>query len=388
VTERAAPGFTIAQLSLAAFASAASMRVTDAMLPRLAQQFDVGLAQAATVITVFAVAYGALQMAFGPLGDRFGKLRVVALASFGASLATLACLLAPGYGTFVAARLVAGGFCGGIIPLSMAWIGDVVPYAERQPVLARFLLGQIMGLGGGAAVGGLAADHPAWRWPFAALAAWLLVMSLMIFRASREDPAPRRAAGGNFLRDIGLVVSARWARVVVSIVFVEGIVVFGALAFVPTYLHRARGFALSTAGLAMLLFAAGGVVFALFAGPVIRRLGEAGLAVAGTFLIALGLALIAWTPLALVAPAGCLCAGLGFYMLHNTLQANATQMAPERRGAGMALFASVYFVGQAIGVAVAGNVAERVGAFSVIVIAAVAILPIGMTFAGLRRSRD
>ena len=57
-------------LSLAAFASAASMRVTDALLPRLSSQFHVGLAQAANVITVFSVAYGLMQVLFGPLGDR------------------------------------------------------------------------------------------------------------------------------------------------------------------------------------------------------------------------------------------------------------------------------------------------------------------------------
>ena len=58
----AALTLTIVLLSLAAFASAASMRVTDAMLPRLASQFHVGLAQAASVITVFAVAYGLMRM--------------------------------------------------------------------------------------------------------------------------------------------------------------------------------------------------------------------------------------------------------------------------------------------------------------------------------------
>src|SRR5436309_363073 len=96
---------TIVLLSLAAFASAASMRVTDAMLPRLAGRFEVGLAQAAQGITVFAIAYGVMQMAFGPLGDRFGKLRVISLAAAGASVATLACYLADNDHAFVWARL-------------------------------------------------------------------------------------------------------------------------------------------------------------------------------------------------------------------------------------------------------------------------------------------
>jgi predicted MFS family arabinose efflux permease len=379
--------FNIVLLALAAFASAASMRVTDAMLPRLGLEFHVGLAQAAQVITVFAVAYGVMQMAFGPLGDRFGKLRVIGLASIGAAVATLACWAAPGYETFLAGRLVAGALCGSIIPLAMAWIGDVVPYAERQPVIARFLLGQIIGLGAGAAVGGIAAEHLHWRWPFVALAAWLLASGLFILNASRSDPVPRASAGGGFFRQVVQVFASHWARVVVATVSVEGVIVFGALAFIPTHLHLARGFTLSHSGFAMLTFAAGGVAFALFARPVVRRLGEVGLAVNGTLLMAVGFALVAWTPTPAVAPAGCLVAGLGFYMLHNTLQTNATQMAPERRGAGMALFASMFFLGQAAGVAVAGWLAETAGANVAIYAAAVAIVPTGFVFAWLRRAR-
>jgi predicted MFS family arabinose efflux permease len=379
--------FTIVLLSLAAFASAASMRVTDALLPRLASQFHVGLAQAASVITVFAVAYGAMQILFGPLGDRYGKLRVIALAGLGASAATFFCLVAPGFEAFIVGRALAGALCGAIIPLAMAWIGDVVPYAERQPVIARFLLGQILGLGAGAAVGGLAAEHAQWRWPFAVLGAWLLVSCVFLLRASRRDPAPRFSGESHFFADLAGVVRRPWARVVVSTVFLEGIAVFGALAFIPTHLHFARGFALSNAGLAMLTFAAGGVGFAIFARPIVRALGEVGLAIAGTLLLASGLALAAWTPIPWVAPVGCLLGGLGFYMLHNTLQTNATQMAPERRGAGMALFASLFFGGQAVGVAMAGIVAERAQPIAVILVAAAAILPVGFNFARLRRHR-
>jgi predicted MFS family arabinose efflux permease len=379
--------FNIVLLSLAAFASAASMRVTDAMLPRLDAEFQVGLAQAASVITAFAVAYGVMQMAFGPLGDRFGKLRVIGLAAIGAAAATLACWAAPGFDSFLAGRLVAGALCGAIIPLSMAWIGDVVPYESRQPVIARFLLGQILGFGAGTAVGGLAAEHAQWRWPFAALAVWLLASGLLLLRASRSDPGPRVAAGGTFFADVGKVLGARWARIVIATVSLEGMVVFGALAFVPTHLHFARGFTLSRAGFAMLTFAAGGIAFAVFARPVVRILGEVGLAVSGSLSLAAGLALVAWTPYPAVAPIGCLLAGLGFYMLHNTLQTNATQMSPERRGAGMALFASMLFLGQAAGVALAGLAAEAGGAGAVIFGSALAILPIGLGFAWLRKLR-
>ena len=77
----------IALLALAAFVSASAFRICDPMLPQLAAEFDTTTGQAARAVTAFAVAYGVLQMFFGPLGDRYGKYRVV-------SVATLACALA------------------------------------------------------------------------------------------------------------------------------------------------------------------------------------------------------------------------------------------------------------------------------------------------------
>ncbi len=373
-------------LSLAAFASTASLRVTDALLPRLAADFGVGLARASWAITVFAVAYGVMQLLLGPLGDRFGKLRVIACAGGAAAAANVACLLAPGFEALLAARALAGGACACIIPLAMAWIGDVVPYAERQPVIARFLVGQILGLAAGAAAGGFAAESASWRWPFAALAAWFAVAGALIALAARRDPAPR-AAGGHFFRDIAGVFVMPWARVIVVTVFAEGVLVFGALAFVPTHLHFAGGMELAHAGLMLIAFALGGVAFAILVRHAVRGLGERGLSRAGAMLLAAGMLLVAFVPGPRVAPLGCLAAGLGFYMLHNTLQTNATQMEPRRRGAAMALFATLYFLGQSAGVALAGAAAQALGTRPVIATAAVLIVPLGFAFARRLRAR-
>ena len=377
---------TILILSFAAFASAASMRVTDALLPRVASQFDVGLAGASSAITAFSIAYGVMQLLFGALGDRFGKLRVIAAATGGAALASLACYAAGGFQALLVARAVAGGFCACIIPLSMAWIGDVVPYEERQPVLARFLIGQIMGVAAGAALGGFAAESSDWRWPFAALGGWLALACVALAFAARRDPTPR-SRSSRFLRDLAGVLSGHWARVVVVTVLVEGMLVFAALAFVPTHLHFARGMDLRQAGLMLVAFGFGGVGFALVVRHAVRRLGETGLAIGGTVLLALGIALVALVPWPAFAPVGCLLAGFGFYMLHNTLQTNATQMSPERRGAGMALFATCFYFGQSVGVAAAGGVAQAWGTTPLLVGACLLIVPAGFAFARLRQRR-
>ena len=73
--------------------------------------------------------------------------------------------------------------------------------------------------------------------------------------------------------------------------------------------------------------------------------------------------------------------GLGLHMLHNTLQTNATQMAPEARGLAVSTFANVLFMGQAAGVWLAGSVIDRIGYAPVFVGAGAALLVVGVAFA-------
>ena len=72
---------TLVTLGFGAFACQASVRICDAMLPQLSQEFGVSIAAASAVIAAFVIAYGLSQLLHGPLGDRFGKLRVFRIAS-------------------------------------------------------------------------------------------------------------------------------------------------------------------------------------------------------------------------------------------------------------------------------------------------------------------
>ena len=380
------PRQLIALLSLGAFGSAASMRVVDAQLPALADVFGVSLGAAAQVITVFSVAYGLLQLAYGPLGDRLGKWRVIAAAVFVSGLSAAACALAPDFSLLLWARLFAGATCAGVIPLAMAWIGDAVPYAERQPVLARFLTGQIIGLAAGQWLGGLAADYALWRAPFAFLAVCFLLAGTLLWRSrhAAEQAAPPQPRSGHPLREATYVLQQRWSRVVLLVVFIEGAVLFGPLAFLATHLHLTHDLSLARAGAIVMLFAAGGLAFALNSALLVRRLGEPGLARGGGLLLAVGLLAVAVTPAWWIAPLACTVIGLGFYMLHNTLQTNATQMAPAARGAAVSLFASSFFLGQTVGVVLVSLLVGRLGTRPALLVGAAGLLVLGGVFAAQR----
>ncbi len=78
---------------------------------------------------------------------------------------------------------------------------------------------------------------------------------------------------------------------------------------------------------------------------------------------------------------GCLSAGLGFYMLHNTLQTQATQMAPEARGSAVTLFACMLFFGQSAGVLVAAQTVDQGGLDWAYTVSALGMLLLGAVVA-------
>src|SRR5947209_3362096 len=70
---------SIALLAGAGFASQAMVRVTDSLLPQIAADFETTVGTASIVVTAYAVSHGSIQLIIGPLGDRFGKYRTVAV---------------------------------------------------------------------------------------------------------------------------------------------------------------------------------------------------------------------------------------------------------------------------------------------------------------------
>lgn len=393
----ALPAGAVLALSVAAFGSGISLRVTDAMLPGLAQEFGLGLGEASAVVTVFALAYGLSQLVFGPLGDRFGKYRVIAWGCLACALTTLSCAFAPRFGVLLLTRTAAGATAASIIPLAMAWIGDVIPYERRQPVLARFLIGQILGISAGVMLGGYAMEHLSWRTPFYGIALVFFGTACVLMLVNRRLPAgarlTRRSQGHalrHMLHEFARVLALPWARLVLVVVFFEGAFLYGSFAFIASHLHTVHGLALSQAGQVVMLFGGGGFLYAMGSHYLVRRLGETGLCLAGGVLVSLAFLTVALSPLWWTAMPACALAGLGFYMLHNTLQINATQMAPERRGAAVAAFASCFFIGQSAGVGTNGLLITRMGTQGVITLGALGVLLVAGFFSrrkALQRQR-
>ena len=340
-------------LGLAGFASMASMRICDTMLVVLGQEFHVSTGDASAVVSVFAVVYGILQLFYGPLGERFGKLRVVSLAVSACAIISAITAMSMSLPMLVIMRGFMGAAAAGIIPLSMAWVGDQVPYERRQETLAKLMSATVLGMMSGLWFGGFAADTVGWRGAFVLLSVMFgLAAVLLLRRLRRQSKTVSLAAPGLWaaFRLTGQLLSTTRGRLVMSVTATEGALVFGAMAFMPTHLHQQYGLSVVAAGSVMMLYGLGGLLYSQMARRWLAWLGERGLVRTGALLVAVGLLVLAWGSGVWLGMLACLMTGLGFYMLHNTLQVQATQMAPAARGTAVTLFACSLFFGQSTGV--------------------------------------
>jgi predicted MFS family arabinose efflux permease len=382
----------IVLLAVAGFAAQSMVRSADSLLPQIAADFAVTVGAASIVVSVYSLMHGSMQLVIGPIGDRFGKYLMIAIMCALSALTVAACGFADSLTTLTLARIGAGMTASWVIPLGMAFIGDVIPYEQRQQVLGRYLSGQITGQLFGQAAGGIVGDWLGWRAAFFIHAAIFALAALALFRELRVNPRTRptlhheeRKRG--FVADYTIVLANPFARFIVVIAFLEFALMFGAFAYVGADLHLRFGVSFTLVGLIVCFFGLGGLIYAATVKQLVRWLGQPRLALLGGVILGLAYVTLALAPAWWLAPLAVTLVGLGFYMLHNTLQTNATQMSPDARGTAVGVFSAALYLGQTAGVACFAFAVDRLGAASVFAAAAILLPILALWFSRALRRR-
>ena len=358
---RAEAAALILSLGLAGLVVMADNWVVSPILPAIARDIGTSPVQAAVLIAAYMLPFGLFQLLYGPLADRYGKLRVLRLTMIGFTVAAGLTAIGASLTDLTVYRVITGAFAAATMPVSLALIGDTVRMEERQSAIGQFMGISFLGQGLSMGIGGAIAFFLSWRGVFAAYAVLsAAITALLIVRtrglATTGNPhsqivAPYRA----------LLTQGRSLRVYL-IVLVEGTLIMGSFAFLGAFLSAEFTLDNLAIGLVMTAFGLAALVAGRRSGAVAGRIGRKRTLVTGLVLAGVGDLLVAGLggSLAVVVPAIALL-GAGFMFAHSTLLTMATEFAARSRGTAMSLVAFCMMGGGALGTALGGRFVGAAG---------------------------
>jgi predicted MFS family arabinose efflux permease len=375
-------------VAMATFAAALSSRALDPVLPHVAADFGVTIATAAGLAAGFAFTFAIVQPVLGAAADLLGKARLMVIGLVLLAIANLIGSLATSYELLFVSRIVGGVASGGIFPIAMGLVSDLVAPEKRQVALGRSLAGAMTGNLLGASASGLIGDFLGWRGVLMTLAAVVLVASVAVGFGFRS--APRRAGPAFSFRQLAdgyrAIFANRNAPVCYSAVFIEGCLILGLFPYVASFLFDLGEERLSIAGLVIAGFAVGGLFYTLSVSRFLPVLGVRGMMIVGAALAGGMLAAVAFGPSWPVQFALFLLMGWGFYMIHGSLQVFSSELSVEARATALALHSFSFFMGQTVGPLAYGAGLATFGKLPTLLVAAGLFMLLGVACARLLRT--
>nr|WP_245687443.1 MDR family MFS transporter [Peterkaempfera griseoplana] len=325
--------------------AALDQTIVSTALPTIVSDLG-GLEHLSWVVTAYLLASTAATPLWGKLGDMYGRKRLfqgsIVIFLVGSAL----CGIAQVMGELIAFRALQGLGGGGLIVLTQAIVGDLVPPRDRGRYQGLF--GAVFGVTSvlGPLLGGLFVDHLSWRWVFyinlpIGVVALLVIALVLPSTVSRQQHTIDYAGTGLIagvatclvlmaslggttwpwsswqvvgLGVLGLVLLLLFVQVerrapepvlplrlfrmrtftlAAVISFVVGFAMFGALTYLPTFLQVVHQVSPTLSGVHMLPMVLGMLLTSIAAGQIVSRTGHYRIfPIAGTAVTAVGLLLL------------------------------------------------------------------------------------------------
>ncbi len=338
--------------------------VSASLLVTLTRQFNAPLTQVAMVTSGHLLAYGLSQLPWSGVLAWRGPVRVMWITLVFAGVSACCAALAPGLGWLILARVAGGAFLAPAVPAALLYVGTRLSADVRRRGFEGIVSANGLGIFLAVGIASVATATNAWRWSYLVSGIMLAGCGLLTSRLP-ESVTPVEPLSGVSAAHTGTSIEREGGHFgpvlrVMSLVFIEGAVVVGAVLVLPAlaesagHVHMTSAATVGVYGLAMSI-----------TGAVMRRLPPlttltAQVRLVALLLCALPLLLLVCPPLpALLTSAALL--GAGWSILHPALQDAATRSWPSRTPTVLALFVSALFLGSAAGTQVFAALAEDSG---------------------------
>jgi EmrB/QacA subfamily drug resistance transporter len=403
----------ITALMLAMLLAALDQTIVSTALPRIASDLH-GLSKYSWVATAYLLTSAIATPLYGKIGDMFGRKKIFQSAIIIFLIGSMLCGVSQTMNQLIFFRALQGIGAGGLMTLTLAIVGDVVSPRQRGRYQGYF--GAVFAIASvlGPLLGGLFTDNLSWRWvfyinvPIGAVALFAIATRLHLPVRRTEHKIDISGAvllaisvtslllatvwGGinypwgssqivglfatSIIGAILFVVREHYAaepiiplhlfkngifRASTILSFLVGIVMFGALIFLPEYQQLVRGDSAVKSGLLLFPLVLGLMVASLTGGRLISKFGHYRIfPIIGTFMVSLSFWLfshIAFNTSRLYLGLWMVVLGVGIGLVMPVLTL-AVQNAVDRKYLGTATASVTFFrtIGSSLGAAVFGAV--------------------------------
>ena len=287
----------------------------------------------------------------GAIGDRFGKRRVLIVASMAITVFSLLYAVAPSYQLILGLVLVHGVFWSGLLSSSSSYMLDIVPHSRRAEGMGYAGLASILGVAVAPWIGLWIFDHGGWRLLCFEAAALNIVMMAIAWRLPADRHHPGRSMHPRDLIEWRILIGA-------AMLFLYSFSYGGITSFVAVYADQLN----VPRALYFTVFCLTIVVTRPFIGRYADRAGHAHVIVPCLSMIVLGVGLLAIADGGGMFVASAMLFGIGFGSAYPIFVAHLMHhVAEHRRGATFGALIGAFDTGIGTGSIAVGWISERYG---------------------------
>jgi len=328
------------------------------LIINISKDLNLSVDVAALSVTAYMLSFGLFTLLFGPLSDRYGKVKIINIAAIGTAIFSILGGFAFNLTSLVVFRAMNGAFGAGIFPVTLALVGQSFDDKNRHKAIGKVMGLMFLGGATATALGGILAYLGSWRLVYIVYGVGEFILAMIILFTLERD----KAVSTKF----DLVDSYKepfsnykFMRLVFTIFFV-GFSVFGSFTYTGQLVQNITGYNLLIVGLILSFFGVGTVIGGRVAPKLKMKLKGNFLVLAG-IIGGVSLFLISFVSSTIFIIISLFGFGVAFIFLQSTLVSSVQDMLPAKKGTAMSLASFNMFVGGAIGTNINGRIMNTFG---------------------------
>ncbi len=345
--------YLLRTLAAATFIIFFQLYMVPPLIPALSTYFGVTEQKVGLIIPAYLIPYGISTLFYGLLADRIGPKRIILTSLFVFALLTALTALSQSVNQLITWRLVTSIGASGVVPISLAWIGQAYAFEERGRPLG-WLFGAMAGGGAfGSTVGVVLEPFIGWKLLFVGVAALGFITWIILFKvyqkAGVQSGAKRELTARKVFLGYKQLFSTKRGKTTYLFVLLNAVFHAGIFTWLGLYFKRVYDLSEIQIGLALLGYGIPGFLLGPYVGRLADKKGRGRLLSLGFGLSALS-SLILATPIPLIfAAIAVTILSLGYDLTQPLLAGIITQVGKEKPGQAMSLNVFMLFIGFGLG---------------------------------------